>query len=223
MNSARTAWQQWVERPEKFWIRQAIFHLHVWLGAVLTAYVLFMSVSGSVIIFRNELSPIVSIEWLVHLHERPFPWDPGHIVNGVGACLLLVLCITGAVVWWPGRAYWRRSLTIDRHARGPRISWDAHSAFGFWFLIFVVLWGVSGLYLAQPARFEGLVREEILFALTELHFGRFNRVTEVLWAASGLVPALLALTGLFIFCRRCLFHRPSNPKHASHPFVTDQP
>ena len=213
----QTAWQQWVERPEKFWIRQAIFHFHVWLGAVATAYVLLMSLSGCVIVFRNELSPIISIEWLVRLHQHPLPGYAGDIVNALGACSILVLGITGAVVWWPGRAYWRRSLTVDWRARGPRISWDAHSAFGFWFLLFVVLWGVSGLYLAQSRLFEGLLPEQLLFDLAELHFGRFNRATEVLWAASGLVLALLACTGLFIFCRRCLFRLPSNPKHVVIP------
>jgi uncharacterized iron-regulated membrane protein len=180
---------------------------------VLTLYVLFMSVSGSVIVFRNQLSPLLSIEWLVRLHERPLPGDTNHILNALGAFALLVLCITGAIVWWPGRAYWRRSLTVEWRARGPRISWDAHSAFGFWFLIVVALWSVSGLYLAEPRIFEGILPEQVLFVLTELHFGRFNRVTEVVWSVSALVPALLALTGLFIWCRRCLLRRPSNPKH----------
>jgi uncharacterized iron-regulated membrane protein len=206
-----------MERPEKVWMRQLIFQVHLWLGAFVTAYVLLMSLSGSVIVFRNELSPIISIEWLVRLHRRPLPGYAGDIVNALGACSLLVLCFTGAVVWWPGRAYWRRSLTVEWRARGPRISWDAHSAFGFWFLIFVVLWGVSGLYLTQPRLFEGILSEQLLFVLAELHFGRFNRVTEVMWAASGLVPALLALTGLFIFCRRCLLRLPSNPKHVVLP------
>jgi uncharacterized iron-regulated membrane protein len=206
-----------MERPEKVWMRQLIFQVHLWLGAFVTAYVLLMSLSGSVIVFRNELSPIISIEWLVRLHRRPLPGYAGDIVNALGACSLLVLCLTGAVVWWPGRAYWRRSLTVEWRARGPRISWDAHSAFGFWFLIFVVLWGVSGLYLTQPRLFEGILSEQLLFVLAELHFGRFNRVTEVMWAASGLVPALLALTGLFIFCRRCLLRLPSNPKHVVLP------
>jgi uncharacterized iron-regulated membrane protein len=206
-----------MERPEKVWMRQLIFQVHLWLGAFVTAYVLLMSLSGSVIVFRNELSPIISIEWLVRLHRRPLPGYAGDIVNALGACSLLVLCFTGAVVWWPGRAYWRRSLSVEWRARGPRISWDAHSAFGFWFLIFVVLWGVSGLYLTQPRLFEGILSEQLLFVLAELHFGRFNRVTEVMWAASGLVPALLALTGLFIFCRRCLLRLPSNPKHVVLP------
>jgi uncharacterized iron-regulated membrane protein len=114
---------------------------------------------------------------------------------------------------------------------GPRITWDAHSAFGFWFLILVTLWSVSGLYLSQSPLFDELRRldpqdrvvDDLLFVLAQLHFGRFNRVMEVIWAVSSLVPAILALTGLFICCWRSLLGRPWNPKHAVIPFFIDLP
>jgi hypothetical protein len=47
--------------------------------------------------------------------------------------------------------------------------------------------------------------------LAELHFGRFGRLAEAVWAALGLAPAILALTGAFICCRRVIFKKPSNP------------
>jgi hypothetical protein len=56
--SNTTTWQQWVQHPEKVWMRQLIFRLHLWLGVFVTAYVLVMSLSGCVIVFRNELSPV---------------------------------------------------------------------------------------------------------------------------------------------------------------------
>jgi uncharacterized iron-regulated membrane protein len=231
-------WRQWVERPERLWVRQLIFQVHFWLGMMASAYVFIMSVSGAVIVFRDELAPIVSVEWVVRLHEQWLigasghvlnrlheQWligASGHVLNGMGAVSLLVLSVTGAVIWWPGRAYWRRSLTIEWSARWPRIIWDAHSALGFWFLPFVAMWSVSGLYLAQPRLFDGLLRldprdrivDGFLFALVGFHFGRFNRATEVVWAAIGLVVGVLAVTGIFICCRRVILHKPSNPKHA---------
>jgi uncharacterized iron-regulated membrane protein len=184
--------------------------------------VLVMGVSGSVIVYRNELSSVASIEWLVRLHGTLLAGPPGHVLNGVGAFCLLLLCVTGAVIWWPGRAHWRRSLTIEWSARFPRLNWDAHSAFGFWFLAFVTMWGVSGLYLSQPQLFNVLLRldpadrvvDRGLFWLTQLHFGRFDAVTQAVWALVGLVPAVLAFTGIFICCRRVIFGRPSNPKTA---------
>ena len=219
-----TSWQQWLDHPEKGWFRHVCFQLHFWIGAAVGAYVLLMSLSGSVLVYRNELSTAVSVEWLVRLHDTLLAGSQGHVLNGVGAFSLIVLCLTGAVVWWPGRAHWRRSLTVDWSARFPRLNWDVHSALGFWFMAFVLMWGVSGLYLSQPDLFNVWLRldpadrvvDRALFWLAQLHFGRFNRTTQVVWALVGLIPAILAFTGVFICCRRVIFNKPSNPKSADN-------
>jgi uncharacterized iron-regulated membrane protein len=178
-----------------------------------------MSLSGSVLVFRDQLSLVVPIEWLVNLHVSLLGGPSGHFVNALGALSLIVLTLSGAMIWWPGRRHWRRSLKIEWRARFPRITWDTHSALGFWFLPFVGLWSVSGLYLAAPHVFEFLYRldpadrvaDRVLFAMAALHFGRFNLVTQVIWATVGVVPAILAFTGVFICCRRVIFKKPSNP------------
>jgi hypothetical protein len=54
-----------------------------------------------------------------------------------------------------------------------------------------------------------------LFQLSQLHFGRFDWLTEALWAIFGLVPAVLAFTGLFVCCRRMIFKQPANPNTPS--------
>ena len=205
-----TIWQRWRDHPEQSRLRQITFQVHLWIGAAVGAYVLVMSISGSMIVFRNEVSPQLSLEWVVRLHESVLAGSAGHALNGIGATSLISLALTGAIIWWPA-------------ARFPRLNWDVHSAFGIWFLPFVVIWGVSGLYLAQPQLFNILLRldpadrvvDRGLFWLTQLHFGRFNRATEVLWALLGLVPAILAFTGVFICCRRVILNRPSNPKNAT--------
>lgn len=65
-----TAWQQWLQHPERSWVRRALFQIHLWVGAGLSAYIFLMSVSGSVIVYRNELSRNFSIEWLVNFHAN---------------------------------------------------------------------------------------------------------------------------------------------------------
>jgi uncharacterized iron-regulated membrane protein len=84
---------------------------------------------------------------------------------------------------------------------------------------FVLLWGVSGIYLSFPQSFNGLFLldpadhfiDQGLFWLSQLHFGRFGWFSEVLWSILGLAPAILAFTGVFICCRRVIFKKPSNP------------
>jgi uncharacterized iron-regulated membrane protein len=48
-------WQRWVRQPQTVWLRKAIFQLHLWGGIGLSLYVLLVSVTGSILVYRNEL------------------------------------------------------------------------------------------------------------------------------------------------------------------------
>lgn len=217
-------WQQWLQHPEKSRIREVAFQVHFWLGAMAVPYVLLMSLSGAAIVFRNELSRTLSLEWLVRFHSQLLAGDIGRVVNGVGGICTTLLCLTGAVIWWPGIKHWRRSLTVSWRSHFARISWDLHSALGFWCFPFVLLWGISGIYLSLPQAFNVLFlidrhdrfADPALYLLSQLHFGRFGLLAEIVWALMGLVPAVLAFTGAFVCCRRVFYHKPSNPNTGPH-------
>jgi len=216
-------WREWRDRPERVWLRQLVFQIHFWLGAAAGGYIVLMSVTGSVIVFRNELSRWFSVERVVNLHANLMAGTTGRLVNGFGSLSLTLLGLTGAVIWWPGIRFWRRSLTVEWRGRFPRLMWDLHSALGFWFFAFVLMWGISGIYFAFPRWFDILynidpadrLTDPILYGLARLHFGRFGWLVEVVWVVLGLVPAVLAFSGVFICCRRVVFKRPSNPKFAA--------
>lgn len=97
------------------------------------------------------------LHWLQDLHVNLLSGVPGRIVNGVGALFLLTLCVTGAVIWWPGRKNWRRGTRVDFRRSGKRINWDLHSATGFWTLALLGIWAVSGVYFAFPKQFRAAV------------------------------------------------------------------
>jgi uncharacterized iron-regulated membrane protein len=44
-----------LRRPQSLWLRKALFQIHLWTGIGVGLYVLLISVSGSAIVFRNEL------------------------------------------------------------------------------------------------------------------------------------------------------------------------
>lgn len=50
-----TIWQRWVRQPQKIWLRRALFQVHLWSGIAVGLYILMMSVTGSVLVYRNEL------------------------------------------------------------------------------------------------------------------------------------------------------------------------
>jgi uncharacterized iron-regulated membrane protein len=129
-----------------------------------------------------------------------------------------LLCLTGAVIWWPGRSRWWRSMTLHRHVTWQRFTWDLHSALGFWMCAGMLLWAVSGIYFAFPnvfgdlgdflvAHAPGQVSSEriddVIDAIATLHFGRaFGPWVKVLWVLLGLAPAALLVTGALMWWHR---------------------
>jgi uncharacterized iron-regulated membrane protein len=215
-----SVWRRLVENPDNLVVRQIIFQVHLWMGAFTGVYVGLMSISGSIAVFRNQLAGRFGIEWLVDFHANLLSGEHGRLLNGLGAICLTLLCLTGGVVWWPGISHWRRSLTVNWRAHFARLMWDLHSALGFWCFLFVLLWGISGIYFAFPQAFNtafGLldprdnVTDQALLMLSDLHFGRFGWFSEILWAILGLVPAILSITGVFLCCRRMIY-KTSSPR-----------
>jgi uncharacterized iron-regulated membrane protein len=145
-----------------------------------------------------------AFQWMVDLHYNLLSGTTGRFVNGIGACFVTVLSLTGIILWWPGIKNWRRSITINRAARFARLNWDLHSAIGLWFSVLVFIWGISGVCLCFPGVLTPLVNGQFLFWITQLHFGRFNTATEALWMLLGLVPAILFSTGFLMWWNRVL-------------------
>ncbi len=163
---------------------------------------------------------VQAVFWLTSLHDDLLMGFDGRNINGVGSALITLLVLTGAVVWWPGRKRARRSLGVRWRARWPRFNWDLHSALGFWVFAFMLLWGVSGVYLAFPGPFQTIVDtfsdpdailgdrpgDVALAWLARLHFGRFRDypALQALWATLGLVPAVMFVTGAAMWWNRVL-------------------
>ena len=302
-----TVWQQWVKQPQSLFVRKALFQIHLWTGIAIGLYMSVICVTGSILVYRNELystfSPKPTIvfgsgtpiseedvksaarrlypayeineirrgetanhaieitlrrgkeikrrllhpftagdlgdplpagfrftAWLRDLHDNLLHGETGRRVNGIGALLILVLGVTGAFIWWPGIGSWRRSLTLDLRSNWKRLTWSLHSALGFWFFGFILMWGLTGAYLSLPgwfaAAFDYLepfddanpverVVDRIQYWLAYLHFGRLggrgipgcgrgvcDSTTKLIWAVVGLLPPIMFVTGALIWWNR---------------------
>ncbi len=47
--------EQWLRRPRTVWLRKALFQIHLWSGLGVGLYLVVISVTGSVLVFRSEL------------------------------------------------------------------------------------------------------------------------------------------------------------------------
>lgn len=165
-------WRDWLQRPKNTWIRRAVFQIHLWSGLLLGLYVAVVCVSGSAIVFRNDIYDWLEaggkdvsykallyhwLSWLGKLHGSLLMDSDGMTANAVGGFLLAALCVTGVIVWWPGIGNWRRALTIKAGAGWKRLVFDVHSAAGFWTFAFLAMWGVTGGYFVFPQPFRAAV------------------------------------------------------------------
>jgi len=56
-----TFWARALHRPQSLWVRKAVFQIHLWTGIALGLYVIAVSVSGSAIVFRNDIYKSASV------------------------------------------------------------------------------------------------------------------------------------------------------------------
>lgn len=168
--------------------------------------------------------------WLVTLHDDLLlPANQrGRFWNGVGSILATLLCVTGAIVWWPGIAGWRRALSVSRTSSWKRFNFDLHSALGFWFFSIIFIWALSGIYLSMPNEFMDVVNwffgpqpddlrnvrvvDVMVEWLARLHFGRWRSHTlKAVWVIIGLLPAIMFVTGAVMWWNRVI----RKPRRAS--------
>jgi uncharacterized iron-regulated membrane protein len=296
-------WKQWLQQPQRVWLRRALFQVHLWTGLALGLYIVALSLTGSALVYRAELvayfrTPLPALDqsaqrlshddirararqahpdhditdvrdantrrtaavqltltrgdatreilfnpytgeelgdaftrgeravlWTVRLHDDLLFGTSGRYWNGIASAFVTLLCLTGAIVWWPGVNRWRRSLIIKSRSGWRRFTWDLHSAMGAWLFVFILMWGISGFYMGVPGPFTALVDyvsdpdpeflgdrpgDIALAWLSRLHFGRWqNGALKALWAAIGIVPAAMFVTGLIMWWNRVVRKRPA--------------
>jgi uncharacterized iron-regulated membrane protein len=97
------------------------------------------------------------IRWLQDLHFNLCYGRTGRTVNGVGGLLLVLLCVTGTIVWWPGVRRWTSSLRVRFDGSRKRITWELHSAAGFWAVAILAVWGATGFYFGFPVQVASII------------------------------------------------------------------
>jgi uncharacterized iron-regulated membrane protein len=145
------------------------------------------------------------MSWLVSFHDELALDDTGKLINGIGAIALALLCLSGAVIWWPGKARWRTSLFLSAQKEWRRTLWNLHSVFGFWMFLLLLMWALTGIYLAFPEPFSGQSQliEDTVEWLVRAHFGRtFGLTVKILWVILGLIPAAMFVTGALMWWYR---------------------
>ncbi len=102
----------------------------------------------------GELPEQSAIRLLQDLHFNLLAGKPGRAINGIGALCLLILCLTGIVIWWRGRARWKSGFGVRRNAGWPQLVRDLHSAAGIWSVLLIGMWSITALSFTFPKQFR---------------------------------------------------------------------
>jgi uncharacterized iron-regulated membrane protein len=84
---------------------------------------------------------------LFRLHTRLMAGTAGGLAVGILGLVLLGLCVTGLVVWWPRVLRWRRfldAILVRWSTSGRRTNYDLHRAGGAWTLLYLAVLGLTG-------------------------------------------------------------------------------
>src|SRR5688572_18814096 len=63
--------QRWWRQPHRVWLRRAAFQIHLWLGLTLGLYLVMLSITGSILVYRIELDRWAATPTPVFDPQRP--------------------------------------------------------------------------------------------------------------------------------------------------------
>ncbi|MCC6072939.1 PepSY-associated TM helix domain-containing protein [Massilia sp. GCM10020059] len=90
---------------------------------------------------------------LFHIHRYLVAGEVGKVVIAVTGVSLLLMTITGIILWWPKMAkaaIWK-AITVRHGGSWPRFSFQLHRAGGFFAAPVLLVTALSGVYFNMPA------------------------------------------------------------------------
>lgn len=90
------------------------------------------------------------MSWLYELHMHLLAGEVGSQIVGWSGFAMLVLLVSGIVVWWP-RGSWRKAFAFRRDAVALRRLRDLHKLSGVWSMALLFILVGTGALLALPA------------------------------------------------------------------------
>jgi uncharacterized iron-regulated membrane protein len=131
--------------------------LEFWMGPAPDRYVYTDPYSGALLGARKPTEFLTG--WLFLLHSHMLSGEFGNKVAGTAALALVLLSLSGIIVWRPRRApwkmpaQWRAALVVERGGT-KRFPFQVHRALGFYASVLLLIAGTTGASLVFPQQFE---------------------------------------------------------------------
>ncbi|MFD0365269.1 PepSY-associated TM helix domain-containing protein [Nocardia sp. GCM10030253] len=86
----------------------------------------------------NGKAPVLDVTW-------------AYLILGILGLLLVLLAVSGAVVWWPSLKRWRHGFRVRTNKGRFARDRDLHNVIGIISVPFLLMWGITGVAFEFPA------------------------------------------------------------------------
>lgn len=159
--------------------------------------------SGEILGAHREKDTIIG--WIALLHHDLLIGEPGKNILGISALLLVVISVSGFVLWWPpkGKRNFTQGLKIAWSAPWKRVVFDMHRVTGFYsalLLLIIAVTGASLIYNKAAAEFVNFLTGSPpraaapVSTLTDTDAGKAPFVLDELLQQAGRILPAAAIT-----------------------------
>lgn len=95
--------------------------------------------------------------WIALLHTQLLSGEPGEIILGIGALLLICMGVTGIILWWPRNGKIAPGFKIQWSAHWKKVNFDLHRASGIYAALFILITAFTGVSLVFNKSVVGFI------------------------------------------------------------------
>ena len=220
-------------------MKKFIKQLHIWLSIPLGVVISITCFTGAILVFEKEITSVVrefsDVEQVVSESGKPerleffkttfrlHRWlmdapasrgeiSVGKMIVGISTIAMVVLLISGIVLWWPKTLkMWRNRSQIALRKGWRRFWYDLHVSGGIYAVVLILIMALTGLVWSfewYRDGFYALFGEDARTWLRALHTGDIGGMTtRIMWFIAAIIGATLPLTGYYLWIKRTFAKR----------------
>lgn len=145
--------------------------------------------------------------WLMDAPDEKGEMSIGKMVVGISTIAMVILLISGIVLWWPKGIKMLKNRTRVALTKGwRRFNYDLHVSAGMYATILLLIMALTGLVWSfewYKDGFYALFGEDAREWLRGLHTGSIGGMTtKILWCIAAIIGGTLPLTGYYLWIKR---------------------
>ncbi len=153
--------------------------------------------------------------WLMDVPLTKGEMTFGKLVVGISTLAMVILLISGIVLWWPKGIKMLKNRTKVAVTKGwRRFYYDLHVSAGMYATVLLLIMALTGLVWSfewYKDGFYALFGDGAREWLRALHTGSIGGVTtKILWCIGAIIGGTLPLTGYYLWIKRKFCKRKSN-------------